>query len=46
MNVSESKFRQILREEARRVLREAVPTGQEASAAPATPAKMAERQSC
>ena len=40
MNVSESKFRQILREEARRVLREAVPTGQEASAAPATPAKL------
>ena len=33
MNVSESKFRQILREEARRVLREIdTPTGQEASA--------------
>lgn len=36
MNVSESKFRQILREEARRVLREEnIPTGPEASSAPA-----------
>ena len=35
MNVSESKFRQILREEARRVLREIdTPTGPEASSAP------------
>lgn len=38
MNVSESKFRQILREEARRVLREAdVLTGPGATPSPATP---------